>query len=59
MKRQRLIVGLTGTFGAGKSTVARLLQRLGARQGISADEIAHEVFERKNPLYHKIKMFRS
>jgi len=37
-----MILGLTGTFGAGKSTVARFFEELGARV-IDADQIAREV----------------
>lgn len=36
-----LVVGITGTLGAGKSTVGRLFERWGARR-IDADELARE-----------------
>ncbi len=38
------IIGLTGGFGSGKSTVARFLAELGAVV-IDTDEIGHEVFK--------------
>jgi dephospho-CoA kinase len=38
------IIGLTGGFGSGKSTVARFLAELGAVV-IDADEVGHEVFK--------------
>lgn len=37
-----MILGLTGTFGSGKSAVARIFEELGARV-IDADEIAKEI----------------
>lgn len=43
-----LRVGLTGGIGSGKSEVARILQRLGARV-IDADKLAREVVEPGNP----------
>ena len=54
MKR-RLIVGLTGNFGSGKSTVGRILKRLGARKVIDCDRLAHEVFRPGHPLREKVK----
>lgn len=44
------VVGLTGNFGTGKSTVARFFKELGA-QVLDSDRLAHEVFRKKNPLY--------
>ena len=38
------IIGLTGGFGSGKSTVAGFLAKLGAAV-INADEVGHEVFK--------------
>jgi len=40
-KRSKPIIGLTGGIGAGKSSVARILQSLGAAV-IDSDRIAHE-----------------
>ena len=53
--KKRLIVGLTGTFGSGNSTVGKILKRLGARKVINTDQLAHEVFQPKHPLGRKIK----
>jgi dephospho-CoA kinase len=38
-----LIIGITGTIGSGKSTVAGFLRDLGAKV-IDADEVGHEVY---------------
>ncbi len=40
-----MLIGLTGSFGSGKSTVLGIFHRLGA-QTLSADEIVHELLER-------------
>ncbi len=42
-----LKVGLTGSIGTGKSTVAEILKKLGAYV-ISADEIVHRLLERED-----------
>ena len=47
------LVGLTGGFGSGKSTVASLLAQLGL-DVISADELAREVCEPGKPAYNEI-----
>ena len=52
MKR-RLLIGLTGTFGSGKSTVAKLFGKWGARV-IDADELAHKALEKNSTSYQKI-----
>ena len=38
----KIVIGLTGNIGTGKSTVMRMLAELGAI-GIDADKVAHEV----------------
>ncbi len=58
MKRQRqnkkrIILGLTGSFGSGKSTVARMFKAAGAKI-IDADRIAHETLSPKGAVYKKI-----
>ncbi len=52
--RRPFLVGLTGNFGTGKSTVARLFRRLGA-EVVNADRLAHEVFRKENRLYPGIR----
>ncbi|MBM3255250.1 MAG: dephospho-CoA kinase [Candidatus Omnitrophica bacterium] len=52
MKRQRknkrrIILGITGSFGSGKSTVARLL-KAGSCSLIDADRIAHQVLRQRD-----------
>jgi len=58
MKRQkrnkkRVILGITGTFGSGKSTVANIFKSLGAEL-IDADKIAHRVIRPGSEIYNKI-----
>ena len=49
-----LVVGLTGTFGSGKSTVGKLFGRCGARKVINCDQIVHEAFRPGHPLRKRI-----
>jgi dephospho-CoA kinase len=48
-----MIIGLTGQIGAGKSTAAKTMARLGASV-IDADQIGREVVERSNALRRKL-----
>lgn len=48
-----IIVGVTGGFGTGKSTVAKMFGRLGAVM-ISADKIAHDVIMPGEVIYKKV-----
>lgn len=48
-----LTIGLTGGIGSGKSTVARILQKYGAKV-IFADDVAKELTEPDMPAYRKI-----
>ncbi|MCX5703569.1 MAG: dephospho-CoA kinase [Candidatus Omnitrophica bacterium] len=50
---RRLIIGVTGSFGSGKTTVARLFQSNQARI-IDADRLAHQCTKRASPAYKKI-----
>ena len=50
-----LVVGLTGTFGSGKSTVGKLFKRFGARRVIDADRIAHEALRPGHPIERKVR----
>lgn len=49
----KTIVGLTGIFGSGKSTVAHLLEELGAAR-VDADQLAHEALWKGSEAYKKI-----
>lgn len=49
-----LVVGLTGCFGSGKSTVARLFREAGAAI-VDADRLAHEALEPTSPVFQAIK----
>lgn len=51
--RRPLVIGLTGNIGCGKSTVARILQELGA-EVIDADRIAHQIMAPPGPVYDSI-----
>ncbi len=47
------VIGLTGNIATGKSTVARMLARLGAHT-IDADRVAHEVMRTEKRVRHRI-----
>ncbi len=49
-----LIVGLTGSFGSGKSTVAGLFRECGAAV-VDADKLAHEALEPASSLFGALK----
>jgi len=53
LNMRRLILGLTGSFGSGKTTVARIFRSLGAKI-IDADKIAHRLIKRRTKIYKKI-----
>ncbi len=52
MKPGKTIVGLTGVFGAGKSTVANLFEELGA-EIVDADKLAHEALFEGSSVYEQ------
>lgn len=47
------VIGVTGGFGTGKTFVASILKKLGARV-IDADRIAHNVIRKGSPEYKRI-----
>ncbi len=51
--KKKIVIGLTGSFGTGKSTVAAMMKSLGA-DVVDADELAHEALEPRSPAYKKI-----
>lgn len=51
--KRKLILGVTGSFGSGKSTVAKIFSTLGAKV-IDADRIAHCIISPGNSSYKKI-----
>lgn len=55
MKGSRpLVVGLTGCFGSGKSTVAKLFCENGSAI-VDADRLAHEALEPGSPVFQAVK----
>lgn len=54
----RLVIGLTGSIGSGKSTVARMFQELGA-EIIDADKVGHSLLEKKEVRESVVKNFGS
>ncbi len=54
---QKLVIGLTGGFGVGKSSVAQRFKNMGA-EVIDADEIAHDAMKKGSPVFdHVIELF--
>jgi len=53
LNMKRIILGLTGSFGSGKTTVARIFRSHGAKI-IDADKIAHRLIKPRTKIYKKI-----
>jgi dephospho-CoA kinase len=51
--KRKIILGITGSFGSGKSTVAAILGSFGAKV-IDADKIAHSIIRPGTKTYKKI-----
>jgi dephospho-CoA kinase len=49
----KYVIGLVGNIGSGKSTVLRMLERLGA-ETIDADQLVHEVMAKDSPVSRAI-----
>ncbi|HID78990.1 MAG TPA: dephospho-CoA kinase [Aquifex aeolicus] len=47
MNKLHLKIGLTGNLGTGKSTVAKLMEKYGAKV-LDADKVVHQLLERKD-----------
>jgi dephospho-CoA kinase len=52
-QRKSIVLGLTGSFGSGKSTVAGIFKSFGAKL-IDADKLAHECVSPGKRAYKKI-----
>ena len=50
---QKLVVGLTGGFGVGKSSVAQRFKNMGA-EVIDADDIAHAAMKKGSPVFDAV-----
>ncbi len=50
---KKIIIGLTGSFGSGKTTVARFLKNRGARV-VDADRISRSLLNPDSPVYRKV-----
>lgn len=50
VNKDKIVLGLTGAFGSGKSTVAKMFGDLGARV-VDADKLAHEALVESSPVY--------
>lgn len=48
-----LVIGLTGNFGTGKTTVSRILSQLGA-EIIDADKLGHELLQPGSQAYQEV-----
>ena len=48
-----LVIGITGSFGTGKSYVSGIFKELGAKV-IDADRLAHDSIKTGNPAYRKV-----
>ena len=51
--KNKIIIGITGSYGSGKSTVARILKEKGAVI-LDADKIAHECIRKNKVAYDKL-----
>lgn len=52
--KRKLVIGITGGFGTGKSKVAGLLRQQGFFV-LDADRVAHETLQASNPVFEKIR----
>lgn len=51
--KKKIVIGITGSFGSGKTSVARILRHYGARL-IDADRLAHDCIKPHSSAYKKI-----
>ncbi|MCM8780746.1 MAG: dephospho-CoA kinase [Candidatus Omnitrophica bacterium] len=51
--QEKIVIGITGSFGSGKTTVAKMFKRLGAKI-VDADRIAHQLIRPQTRIYRKI-----
>ena len=53
IKRKPLVLGITGSFASGKTTVAKMFKELGVFV-IDVDKIYHQLIKPKGPVYKRI-----
>lgn len=51
--KKRIILGVTGSIGCGKTTVARIFKSFGAKV-IDADKIAHKIIKPEGKIYKRL-----
>ena len=49
-----MIIGITGTFGSGKTTVANMFKKYGFKV-INVDKLYHNIYKKNKSLKNKIK----
>lgn len=52
-RKNKIIIGLTGSFGSGKSAVAKIFKSKGAKV-LDADRIAHDCMRKGSSVYRKV-----
>ncbi len=53
--KKRIVIGVTGSIGAGKSTVAKMFSKLGAKV-INADQIVDRIYKTNRQILKKISL---
>jgi dephospho-CoA kinase len=48
-----MLIGITGSFGSGKSTVVKILEKKGARC-VDADILVRDMYKKASPVYEKL-----
>jgi dephospho-CoA kinase len=54
---KKIIIGVTGTFASGKTSVARMIMSMGAAGKVDADEIGHELLSERSVIQRITDVF--